>query len=55
MKVLLVNGSPNKNGSTNECLCEFQKSLKEENIDRKNDLLDKKIHEAIFSQGIWNF
>ena len=33
MKVLLVNGSPNKKGSTYECLCEIQKTLKEENID----------------------
>ena len=33
MKVLLVNGSPNKNGCTNEALLEIDKVLKENNID----------------------
>ena len=33
MKVLLVNGSPNKNDCTNEALLEIEKTLKENNID----------------------
>lgn len=33
MKVLLINGSPNKNGSTFTALEEISKTLKEENID----------------------
>ena len=33
MKVLLVNGSPHKNGCTYTALCEVEKTLKEENIE----------------------
>lgn len=33
MKVLLVNGSPNKNGCTNRALLEVEKTLNEEGID----------------------
>lgn len=33
MKVLLVNGSPHKNGCTYTALCEIQKTLNEEGID----------------------
>ncbi len=33
MKVLLVNGSPNKNGCTNEALLEISKTLKKNDID----------------------
>ncbi len=32
MKVLLVNGSPHKNGCTYTALCEVAKALNEENI-----------------------
>ena len=33
MKVLLVNGSPHKNGCTNEALLAIQETLKIENVD----------------------
>ena len=33
MKVLLVNGSPHKNGCTYTALCEVAKALNEENIE----------------------
>lgn len=33
MKVLLINGSPNKNGCTNEALKEVEKTLKEQEIE----------------------
>ena len=33
MKVLLINGSPNRNGCTNRALEEVEKSLREEKID----------------------
>ena len=33
MKVLLVNGSPNKEGNTYKALCEVAKTLNEEGID----------------------
>ena len=33
MKVILINGSPNENGTTNKALLEISKSLNEENIE----------------------
>ena len=33
MKILLINGSPHKNGTTNAALCEVAKTLKEEGVD----------------------
>ena len=33
MKVLLINGSPNRSGCTNRALEEVEKSLREERID----------------------
>lgn len=42
MKVLLVNGSPNKNGSTNRALEEVAKNLEKENIETEIFWLGKK-------------
>ena len=33
MKILLINGSPHKNGTTNAALCEVARTLKEEGVD----------------------
>lgn len=33
MKMLLINGSPHKNGTTNAALCEVARTLKEEGVD----------------------
>ena len=42
MKVLLVNGSPNKNGSTNRALEEVAKNLEQENIETEIFWIEKK-------------
>lgn len=42
MKVLLVNGSPNKNGSTNRALEEVARNLEKENIETEIFWLGKK-------------
>ena len=42
MKVLLINGSPNKNGCTYTALCEVQKTLTEEGIESEIFQIGKK-------------